>query len=267
MINNVKIVVLVLISFGWHGCNSSGSQNNSTQENVTPYFLDGLKLAGEGDIDPNQPIMLDGKTIPVYRENGKKIEPSALMETLINEELIPDPYINGNGEIKVFVLREATIEEKEQMAMMQQSMNDPTLHIGNKAFPFKSTTIDDQLVSLEGFKGKTLVLNFWFIECKPCQMEIPELNNLVETYKDNKDVVFLSFGLDNKNDIQIFLETTPFYYQIVDNSADIVKEFNVNSFPTHIIVDKEGVISFATSGLSDSTIYNLNQHIKSNLSL
>ncbi|MGK0324190.1 MAG: thiol-disulfide isomerase/thioredoxin, partial [Psychroserpens sp.] len=51
--------------------------------------------------------------------------------------------------------------------------------------------------TLESLKGKVVVINFWFINCKPCVAEIPDLNKLKAKF-NNKDAVFVAIALDSK---------------------------------------------------------------------
>ncbi len=99
-------------------------------------------------------------------------------------------------------------------------------------------------------KGKIVVFNFWFINCPPCKREIPELNKLVEKYKDKNDVVFIAVALDEKSDLKDFLKTTPFNYTIVDAGRWIAAEIGINTFPTNVVVDQNGIVQFHATGYS-----------------
>ena len=65
--------------------------------------------------------------------------------------------------------------------------------IGMNAPVFSVKDIQGNKKSLNSLKGKIIILNFWFIECKPCVREMPELNNLVKKYK-NDNVEFIGFS-------------------------------------------------------------------------
>lgn len=120
-------------------------------------------------------------------------------------------------------MRKATDLEKSQMVKMQTDTEMPikTDMIGKTALPFSVTDINGNNYSLESLKGKVIVINFWFVECKPCVMEMPELNKLVEKYK-NKEVVFLGFAMNEKDKIEKFLKTTTYKYNIVAAAKDVV---------------------------------------------
>lgn len=125
---------------------------------------------------------------------------------------------------------------------------------GGKIASFSEKDMNGIKYNLKELAGKVVVLNFWFINCPPCRQEIPALNEVVETFKDNKDVVFIAVALDPKYDIIEFLKTNPFQYNIIDNARYIASKYNVNSYPTHVVLDKQGKVLFHTSGFGMSTV-------------
>ena len=53
---------------------------------------------------------------------------------------------------------------------------------------------------LTEFFGKVLYIDLWATWCGPCCMEIPYLEKMVDHYKGNKKVQFLSISLDENHD-------------------------------------------------------------------
>jgi thiol-disulfide isomerase/thioredoxin len=110
---------------------------------------------------------------------------------------------------------------------------------------------------LQDLKGKTLVLNFWFTSCVPCRSEIPELNQLVEKYASNKDIVFLAITFNDEAAVRTFLEANAFTYNIIPGQGDMIKQFGIASYPTNAIVDKTGKVAFMLSSYSPDNIKKL----------
>ena len=115
--------------------------------------------------------------------------------------------------------------------------------VGTLTPDFSVIDIDGNAFATESLKGSILVLNFWFISCPPCLREIPELNNLVEKYRE-KEVVFIAFARDSKSDLKKFLEAKDFDYNIIAKSKRMTKTFNTHGFPTNMIIDQNGKIVF-----------------------
>jgi thiol-disulfide isomerase/thioredoxin len=96
----------------------------------------------------------------------------------------------------------------------------------------------------ETSKGKILVLKCWFIGCVPCVKEMPALNEVVKQYKNRRDILFVSLAFDSKEDLKKFLKNITFNYQIVpDQEKYIMEDLKITSFPTHLIINKKGLIT------------------------
>ena len=85
-------------------------------------------------------------------------------------------------------------------------------------------------------------------------MEIPVLNKLFLSYKDNKDVVFISILLDKEEALENFLEKgltkRRIAYEVVPDSKALMKgTFKlIKGYPTNLFIDREGKIFMRTYG-------------------
>ncbi len=179
--------------------------------------------------------------VPLYDVKGNAIEPSQINDLMASGNFIPMIYGDKNFKAKAVVFRKATEKEKQEMLQAMQMGNpNEDFVAGQMAKDFEAYDIDGNKVSLKSLKGKIVVLNFWFTQCKPCVIEMPKLNKLTEKY--NKDVVFLSITFDKKESVKKLLETHTFNYTHITDNEKIIADYNVVGFPTHIIVDKNGEI-------------------------
>jgi thiol-disulfide isomerase/thioredoxin len=109
-------------------------------------------------------------------------------------------------------------------------------------FPvFNFTDLHGHVYNNENTKGKIVVLKCWFIQCKPCVEEMPELNKIVKQYENRKDIIFISLSFDSHEELKTFLLKTPFTYAVVAGQQNYLSEIlKVTSYPTHIVVNKKG---------------------------
>ncbi|MFC4636046.1 TlpA family protein disulfide reductase [Dokdonia ponticola] len=114
----------------------------------------------------------------------------------------------------------------------------------NQFFPeFSAEDLNGNCYSNESLKGKIVILKFWFIGCQQCIQEMPSLNQLLTSYKDREDIIFLSMALDQNDALRNFLEKRKFDFPVIGNQKDFLKrKLQINMYPTHIIIDKEGKI-------------------------
>ncbi|TFF40952.1 TlpA family protein disulfide reductase [Mucilaginibacter psychrotolerans] len=134
----------------------------------------------------------------------------------------------------------------------------PAFPIGEKKELFNARDINGQKVDFKILQGKVVVLNFWFIGCAPCQQEIPELNQLVA---DNPDVVFIGFSTDLKYEVKDFLKATPFNYRQIYDAREDCNRYGIASYPTNVVIDKNGITRFSSSGYGPGSITYLKKTI------
>jgi len=53
--------------------------------------------------------------------------------------------------------------------------------------------LDGGSVSFEELQGKVVLINYWAEWCRPCRIEIPELNHFAQQYPDNVRVLSVNF--------------------------------------------------------------------------
>jgi peroxiredoxin len=254
------IVQIMFIDSSWLSAQTTQSDSIKNESTV----LQGLKKAGPGDIQPGTPLMLDPMSMPMYDEQFQKINPADFMKIMMSSEYIPEPYLDEKKMVKAFVLRKATLEEKAMMAKMQQGgmgmEQEKNELIGTKATDFNLKDLKGKTHILSELKGKVVVLNFWFVECKPCIMEMPELNELVEEFKE-KNIVFLAIALNDKKQLKKFLKTTDFNYKVVANGQTSADSYGVKGFPTNVIIDQNGIIHYVSTGIGPNNKENLQKAI------
>lgn len=144
-------------------------------------------------------------------------------------------------------------DQKRREALMPGPSQSPFFRTGEKV-SFSDRDITGTKWDLKKLQGKVVVLNFWFVNCSPCRMEIPELNKLVANYKDNNDVIFLAVALDSRSDIKEFLSNTPYDYHIISDGRPITSQYGITSYPTNVVLDRQGKVSFHTTGFSPKTV-------------
>lgn len=118
------------------------------------------------------------------------------------------------------------------------------------AFNFKD--LNGNIYTPENTKGKIIVLKCWFIHCGTCIEEFPELNKIVQQYKARKDILFISLASDSKQDLEVFLKTKEFDYEVIpDQTIYMVDSLKLWGYPTHIIIDKNGKVRIIAGKYKD----------------
>jgi len=113
--------------------------------------------------------------------------------------------------------------------------------IGKQLRAFKIPGYDYRVWDSDQLRGRVMVMNFWFTACGPCIKEMPLLNELTADYR-YKNIVFLALAPENRGTIKRFLKKNSFKYNIVPAASKYIQQLQVEYFPTHLLIDKNGVI-------------------------
>ena len=122
--------------------------------------------------------------------------------------------------------------------------------------------IDGKIVKAKDLAGKTVVINFWFIGCPPCRYEIPFLSQIAKKYSNRQDIVFLAISDDKTPEIQAFLKKSVFDYRLIGDGAPIFAKYGVETCPLSLVINKNGIITFNSSGYRVAAVPdNLQKHL------
>lgn len=118
---------------------------------------------------------------------------------------------------------------------------------GDPFFNFDLPDTTGQRHKLTDFRGKLILLDFWFNGCFACKGLTPFLEKAEEVFKD-KDVQFISISIDNKESwkkgIGVFSskKSLQLYTEEKKMDHDIIKFARVFFYPRLILLNKQGNI-------------------------
>ncbi len=224
----------------------------------TKTFPEGLKKLETKDLMGMGKIDIDN--LDAYDINGNLLKRKEAQKLRSSMKFGFDYYADDSGKVAAYRLRELTEREKNMMKMFQEAQARMAAMIGTEAKDFEALDMDGNNVKLSELKGKVVAINFWFVGCKPCIMEMPELNEMVEKYH-GKEVEFIALALDKKESIAKFSEKTRFDYDLFPGTKEIATLYEVSGYPTHCVLDQEGKIQLFKSGYGPTTVQEIDEKI------
>ncbi|MGH1017520.1 thiol-disulfide oxidoreductase ResA [Bacillus mycoides] len=117
------------------------------------------------------------------------------------------------------------------------------MQIGKEAPNFVVTDLEGKNIALKDLKGKGVFLNFWGTWCKPCEKEMPYMNELYPKYKE-KGVEIIALDAD-ETDIAVknFVKQYDLKFPVaIDKGQKIIGTYGVGPLPTTFLIDKEGKV-------------------------
>jgi peroxiredoxin len=112
-------------------------------------------------------------------------------------------------------------------------------------------------VTLSSWRGKVVVLNFWYVACAPCQYEMPALQQVYDAQYSRGLVVVGVNTSDDAVSITQFVKALGITYPILrDIGQRTTIEYRVADTPTSFFIDRHGVIRYKVIGPLDKATLN-----------
>jgi len=142
--------------------------------------------------------------------------------------------------------------------------------VGKPAPDFTLTVLDGpgktKTITLAELTGKVVLIDFWATWCGPCLIELPEIQKLVEGLAGSKkDVLIVALSQDDHpaeiSDVRKLVEKTLSTKKInlagstlaqiaLDPSNSVGRAFEVEGYPTLVIIDGKGIVQAAHVGFN-----------------
>jgi cytochrome c biogenesis protein CcmG/thiol:disulfide interchange protein DsbE len=121
---------------------------------------------------------------------------------------------------------------------------------------FKVKDLDGKDLSLEAYKGKVILLNFWATWCGPCRAEIPSLIELQSKYKDRMQIIGMVVDDDDENEIRAVVKNETINYPVALSPLPVRMAYGgIMALPTVFIINPEGRVVQKHVGLFNPVLY------------
>lgn len=190
-----------------------------------------------------------------YNQNASLISKDQFLKQLASGSCLPVKLSANDGVLKYQLYKMPVKTESSLKEVIKDYGKRYYNYYKREGQPipgFNFKDVGGKFYSKLNTKGKIVVLKCWFIACTACVEEMPRLNQVVDQYKNRKDVVFISLAFDSKKKLDVFLKKTKFSYAVVPDQESYMRDqLQVNSYPTHLIVNKKGRIAKVVNNAED----------------
>jgi len=119
---------------------------------------------------------------------------------------------------------------------------------------FQLEDMDGEKYSLESYRGKVVILNFWATWCPPCRREIPSMEALHQAFKDEAFAILAINEWETEDHVFAFmgqLPVEPGFPILFDLDSEVAQSFGVKGLPTTLLLDAQGKIVYRAVGGRD----------------
>ena len=279
-----KLAILYALYTDWYAFPRIVNPANREQMNIPSdwySFLDNVNLE-----DPNILDISEGKWFVTYyvaleaaKRGGISFDDMSWNPNWIREAFnyVKDyfPYQEFYNEIPHYFLtyyiendRMGTVGIEDLVTEYLSKSTDETLKndikllcdkwapiaTGMPAPDFTLPDVNGNNVSLSDYKGKYVVIDFWFTGCGSCKVMFPYLKQLMNEYR-NRNIIFISISVDAERSAwekmlkegydeagtRVFFEEKANWIHLHDpQTRAIAKQYLVSKYPTYILIDRDG---------------------------
>lgn len=117
--------------------------------------------------------------------------------------------------------------------------------VGFSAPDFTLQTLKNNKITLSSLRGKVVLVNVWASWCPPCKAEMPAMERVYQTYKDQG---FVILGVDSTSQdaisrVESFVKENQITFPILlDKSGEVSALYRVQSLPSSFFIGPDGVI-------------------------
>lgn len=215
-----------------------------------------------GNFDIAQRLTFLRKKNQAMRIQFLNEKPASFTNLLVLQSLFLILPVN-ESEIKFNQLNDIQKNSTTGKSLISKIESNKKTAAGKPVIPFSQIGEDGVMVDIASLKGKVILIDFWGSWCVPCRMSHPALKKLYDKYKSKGfEIVGIANELANstrdkaKQDIawrKAIKEDGIKWLQVMYDPAiiDLVKEYDINGYPTKFLIDQNGKFVMRILGTSE----------------
>lgn len=164
-------------------------------------------------------------------------------------------YGNGEGDSEAFIKKylewageNKDLAQPQVDQFLEKKRSTEITKAGQPVPDVELTTPEGKTVKLSSLlQGKFTYIDVWATWCGPCCKEIPFVEKMVEKYKDNPKVQFLSISIDQNKDawLKKLEKDKPQWQQFIiqgEVETQFAKDWGITGIPRFIMINPDGTI-------------------------
>ncbi len=137
---------------------------------------------------------------------------------------------------------------------------------GMPASEFSLTDLDGKSHTLDEYRGKIVLLNFWATWCKPCTTEMPAMQTAYDQLREKGFVVLAVNELEDEARVREHIQSHKHTFPVLlDRENKVANQYGVFGLPVSVFIDQAGVVQEYIKGglLTESKIHDIVNRIQS----
>ena len=134
-----------------------------------------------------------------------------------------------------------------EIAEAYRKKMDPTSELVGKLVPdFMATDLDGKSISLQDYRGKVVLFDFWAVWCPPCIVEMPNVKRVYNIYKDQGfDIIGVSLDTDETR-LRNYLKVNNIPWRQIFSgqkwNSPLAQKYHIRSIPAPWLIARDGTL-------------------------
>jgi thiol-disulfide isomerase/thioredoxin len=186
-------------------------------------------------------------TIPPETPNSSQQKLSLVLLVFL---ILPLVMLFAAGAMILSGTVQGTVAIPTPVAVTVPPMPTPISLADTPILDFQLTTLDGQSVSLSGYAGRIVFLNFWQTTCPPCERELPAFQAFMAQQPPDGAIVLTVNVAEDPAIVRTFLQERGLNDLIVpmDVEAVAADSYGVFQLPVTFAIDETGIVRFPKYG-------------------
>jgi thiol-disulfide isomerase/thioredoxin len=142
------------------------------------------------------------------------------------------------------------------------SESESTIQIGSSAPKFTLRDLSGQMVSLDQYRGKVVMLDFWATWCGPCRISMPKFEELQKEYPSALVLLAINVQEPAQTVRDYVKEQSIGSRVLLDEEGSVAQAYGTIGIPMEVLIDKQGIVRHIQSGFNQALIAHLRAQIE-----
>jgi peroxiredoxin len=167
--------------------------------------------------------------------------------------------------LKLPILRDQIDGQLKNLKQMESYYTEEAKNrsavVGHPGADWETKDLEGKTHSLKGYRGKVVILDFWYRGCGWCIRAMPQMKELADDFKD-QPVAVLGMNTDrDEKDAKFVVDEMQLNYPVL-KAEGLPEKYHVRGFPTLIIIDQTGKVADVHVGYSPTLRDDVSKAVK-----
>jgi peroxiredoxin len=174
--------------------------------------------------------------------DGQALTLEQFEQQLPGKSFVIEKHDNGAGQL------DATLRLAADMPGARAKAAPVALKVGDRFPVVALQDLDGKPVSSAHWRGKPMVLSFYFSGCGPCIREVPQLNALKAAHPE---LGLAAVTFDSAADARAFVATHHLSWPVLAGAGKVTDALKVSSYPLLLVLGADGKVVAERAGLDE----------------